>query len=139
MQADTTSALPPQQARDAYLMGAPKPACQEERERTADGIHALQQFHDGEVESILRLMCKVFDTHTASMTFLTGKCIHILEVRPALQVHWFAHGSPSLGLPPGGLSGSTWTAWVVCLACHCPAGTALGALLRHYQAACSYV
>ena len=88
MQADTTSSLPPQQARDAYLMGAPQPACQEERERTADGIHALQQFHDGEVESILRLLCKVFDTNTASMTFLTGKCIHILEVRPVLQGCW---------------------------------------------------
>ena len=100
MQADTTSSLPPRQARDAYLMGAPKPACQEERERTADGIHALQQFHDGEVESILRLLCKVFDTNTASMTFLTGKCIHILEVRPVWQVCWLVHNRLFLRLPP---------------------------------------
>ena len=100
MQADTTSSLLPQQARDAYLSGAPKPACQEERERTADGIHALQQFHDGEVESILRLLCKVFDTNTASMTFLTGKCIHILEVSPSQQVWWLLHDGLVLALLP---------------------------------------
>ena len=41
--------LPPYEARKAFLLGAPKPACCPERAKTAEGINKLRNTSDGEI------------------------------------------------------------------------------------------
>ena len=41
--------LPPFEARKAFLLGAPKPACCPERAKTAEGINKLRNTTDGEI------------------------------------------------------------------------------------------
>lgn len=71
-------ALEPAQPFDGYLHGPPKPACHAQRVRTADAVHRLRATRDGEIESMLRLLCTVFDTESATCALLTGECIYIV-------------------------------------------------------------
>lgn len=70
--------LPPFEARKTFLLGPPKPACCPERSQTTEGIHKLRQAQDAEIESILRLVCKIFESDMACCTLLTGDAYHIL-------------------------------------------------------------
>jgi len=47
--------LPPFEARKAFLLGAPKPACCPERSHTAEGIGELRKTTDGEIGTFLCL------------------------------------------------------------------------------------
>ena len=44
--------LPPFEARKAFLLGAPRPACCPERAQTAEGIRKLRQTKDGEIGTV---------------------------------------------------------------------------------------
>lgn len=63
---------------DGWLLGAPKPACHAQRVQTADKINQMRATRDGEIESMLRLLCTIFDTDTATCALLTGECIYIV-------------------------------------------------------------
>ncbi|GBF95008.1 hypothetical protein Rsub_07509 [Raphidocelis subcapitata] len=67
----------PAAPHDGWLLGPPKPACHEARVATADAVYLMRSTRDGEIESMLRLLCAVFGTDTASCALLTGECIHI--------------------------------------------------------------
>eukprot|EP00879_Flechtneria_rotunda_P027435 GHRR01029390.1.p1 GENE.GHRR01029390.1~~GHRR01029390.1.p1 ORF type:complete len:137 (+),score=20.12 GHRR01029390.1:26-412(+) len=62
------------------------PACQPERQETAVGIHKQMTLRDGELESTLRAICKVFDVSTATVSLLTGERIYLAAACGALPV-----------------------------------------------------
>lgn len=47
--------MPPFEARKAFLLGAPKPACCPERSRTAEGINRLRQANDPAIGTTMSL------------------------------------------------------------------------------------
>eukprot|EP00878_Enallax_costatus_P000875 GHUV01001002.1.p1 GENE.GHUV01001002.1~~GHUV01001002.1.p1 ORF type:complete len:587 (+),score=149.39 GHUV01001002.1:244-2004(+) len=71
---------------DGYAKGCPNPPCFEERHKTAQGVHKHMELHDGEIESTLRLCCKVFDVETATVSLLTGERIYLVGACGALPV-----------------------------------------------------
>ncbi|WIA38325.1 hypothetical protein OEZ86_001662 [Tetradesmus obliquus] len=71
---------------DGYALGCPNPPCFEERLSTAQGIHKSMELRDGELESTLRLACKVFDVETATVSLLTGERIYLVGACGALPV-----------------------------------------------------
>lgn len=80
------SALHYYKPHDGFGLGCPAPACFEERVNTAKGIHQKMDLHDGELESTLRLLCKVFDVETATVSLLTGERIYLVGACGALPV-----------------------------------------------------
>ncbi|WIA42087.1 hypothetical protein OEZ86_009363 [Tetradesmus obliquus] len=76
--------LEPFAPHDGWLSGPPKPACHEARVVAADGINALRQTRDGEIEGMLRLLCTVFNVETATVALLTGEAIYITGACGAL-------------------------------------------------------
>ncbi|KAI8471183.1 MAG: kinase-like domain-containing protein, partial [Monoraphidium minutum] len=70
---------------DGWMLGPPKPACHAQRVRAADGINKMRATRDGEIEAMLRLLCAVFDTDTATCALLTGECIYIVGGCGAIQ------------------------------------------------------
>jgi hypothetical protein len=84
--AQAPSALHYYRPHDGFGLGCPAPACFEERVNTAKGIHQKMDLHDGELESTLRLLCKVFDVETATVSLLTGERIYLVGACGALPV-----------------------------------------------------
>jgi hypothetical protein len=88
--AQQPSALHYYKPHDGFELGCPAPACFDERVSTAKSIHQKMELRDGELESTLRLLCKVFDVETATVSLLTGERIYLvgacgaLPVRPAV-------------------------------------------------------
>lgn len=80
------SALHYYKPHDGFGLGCPAPACFVERMNTAKGIHQKMDLHDGELESTLRLLCKVFDVETATVSLLTGERIYLVGACGALPV-----------------------------------------------------
>eukprot|EP00877_Chromochloris_zofingiensis_P005777 jgi/Chrzof1/151/Cz01g05080.t1 len=62
---------------DAYLHGAPKPSCHEERISMADNVSKMKPIRNGEIESMLRLLCIAFDVESTAVGLLTGEYIHV--------------------------------------------------------------
>lgn len=73
------AALPPREARKTFLLGPPCSACCPRRTQTAEGINALRTVKDVDIEGVLRLACKVFDTDMACITMLTGDAYSIVQ------------------------------------------------------------
>eukprot|EP00775_Hariotina_reticulata_P004061 gene4061-4308_t len=71
---------------DGFAKGCPDPPCYEERWSTARGIHQQMELQDGELESTLRLLCKVFDVETSTVSLLTGERIYLVGACGALPV-----------------------------------------------------
>lgn len=80
------SALHYYKPHDGFAHGCPAPACFEERVSTAKSIHQKMDLRDGELESTLRLLCKVFDVETATVSLLTGERIYLVGACGALPV-----------------------------------------------------
>jgi GAF domain-containing protein len=53
------------------------PPCHDQRILAANAINKLRATKDGEIESVLRLLCTVFDTDTATVALLTGECVYL--------------------------------------------------------------
>ncbi|KAL3147321.1 hypothetical protein ABBQ32_002806 [Trebouxia sp. C0010 RCD-2024] len=70
--------MPPFEARKNFLLGPPRPACCPERSKTAEGINKLRQTDDPDINSILRLACKVFASDMACCSLLTGDAYHVI-------------------------------------------------------------
>eukprot|EP00775_Hariotina_reticulata_P005278 gene5278-5513_t len=84
--ASAAPALAPFTPHNGWVKGAPKPHCHADRIIAADGINALRQTRDGEIEGMLRLLCKVFGVETATVALLTGEAIYITGACGALPV-----------------------------------------------------
>ena len=64
--------MPPLQARKAFLLGAPKPACCPERSRTAEGINRLRQADDPDIGVTMSAAAPVQSATCNRLLFIPG-------------------------------------------------------------------